>query len=535
MPPSGRPATQTGVHTALDPKSARRCGMGLAVVARESPNRLAIASPAGDRSFDFLNARVNQLVRALRARGIAAGDPVALVCSNRPEFAVAVYAALRAGWRITPINWHLAAPELAYVVGDCEAKAVLADARFRNAIERAFRLLPEPPLGVAIGGAIHGFESFDAMLAQHEPHDIEDPVLGHTMLYTSGTTGRPKGVYRDPRASARRPGSREILARVGYRPGRDLHLATGPLYHAAPLAFSLAMPLDLGCGVVMMDGFDAERALDLIEGYRVSHSHMVPIMFHRLLALPADERATRDVSSLRVVLHGAAPCPVPLKQAMMEWLGPVIWEYYAATEGWGSLVGPEEWLEHPGTVGRPAPGAVEIRDEEGKVQPPGTPGTIFLRSPDEGRFEYFKDAEKTRRTHAGDYFTLGDIGYLDADGYLFLSARTAEVIISGGVNVYPAEVDAVLLAHPAVRDAATIGAPDDEWGERVVSVIELHDGYRGDESLTGSILAHCREQLAAFKCPRQVEFRDRLPRTDAGKLLRRLVRDEFWRGQGRAI
>jgi long-chain acyl-CoA synthetase len=220
---------------------------------------------------------------------------------------------------------------------------------------------------------------------------------------------------------------------------------------------------------------------------------------------------------------------------MMDWLGPVVWEYYAATEGWGSLVGPEEWLEHPGTVGRPAPGAVEIRDEEGKVLPPGTVGTIYLRSPEEGRFEYFKDTEKTRRTYAGDYFTLGDIGFLDADGYLFLSARTSDVIISGGVNIYPAEVDAVLLTHPAVRDAATVGAPDDEWGEQVVSVVELREGYRADEALAQRLVAHCREQLAHFKCPKRVEFRDGLPRTDAGKLLRRLVRDSFWEGRDRSI
>jgi long-chain acyl-CoA synthetase len=529
------PATHTGVHTRLEPRDARRLGMGIAVTAREFPDRLAIASPYGDRSFDFLNARVNQLVRALRARGVVEGSSVALVCRNRPEFAVAVYAALRAGWRLTPINWHLAAPELAYIIEDCEARAVLADASFRAQIEGALRGRANPPLGVAIGDPIHGFEDFDALVSEQEPHDIDDPAPGYNMLYTSGTTGRPKGVYRDPRSDARRPGTREILARVGYRAGRDLHLVTGPLYHAAPLAFSLMMPLGVGCGVVMMDRFEPERCLDLIEGYRVSHTHMVPIMFHRLLSLPEDERGARDLSSLRVVLHGAAPCPVPLKQAMMDWLGPVVWEYYAATEGWGSLVGPEEWLEHPGTVGRPAPGAVEIRDEEGKVLPPGTVGTIYLRSPEEGRFEYFKDTEKTRRTYAGDYFTLGDIGFLDADGYLFLSARTSDVIISGGVNIYPAEVDAVLLTHPAVRDAATVGAPDDEWGEQVVSVVELREGYRADEALAQRLVAHCREQLAHFKCPKRVEFRDGLPRTDAGKLLRRLVRDSFWEGRDRSI
>ncbi|MGH0037249.1 MAG: AMP-binding protein [Myxococcota bacterium] len=529
------PATHTGRHTSLEPKEARRRGMGIAITAREAPDRLAIASPNGDRSFDFLNARVNQLVRALRARGVVEGSAVALVCRNRPEFAVAVYAALRAGWRLTPVNWHLAAPELAYIIRDCEAVAVLADSSFRAQIEGAFRQIPSPPMGVAIGDPIHGFEDFESLLSEQEPHDIDDPCVGYNMLYTSGTTGRPKGVHRDPQAAVSRPGNREILARVGYRPGRDLHLVTGPLYHAAPLAFSLMMPLGVGCGVVMMEGFDPDRCLDLIEGYRVTHTHMVPIMFHRLLAIAEDERALRNLSSLRIVLHGAAPCPVPLKRAMMDWLGPVLWEYYAATEGWGSLVGPEEWLEHPGTVGRPAPGAVEVRDEEGKVLPPGTSGAIFMRSPAEGRFEYFKDEEKTGRTYAGDYFTLGDIGYLDADGYLFLDARTSDVIISGGVNIYPAEVDAVLLTHPAVRDSATIGAPDDEWGEQVVSVVELRDGYTATDQLAERLVVHCKEQLAHFKCPKRVEFRDSLPRSDAGKLLRRLVRDSFWEGRDRSI
>jgi len=521
--------TSTGVHTRLSAREAAGCGMAVAVVAREQPERLAVATPHGDRSFDFLNARANQLVRALRARGLRPGDGVALVCANRPEFAVAVQACLRGGFRLTPVNWHLTPAEIAYVLEDCEARAVLADARFRCAVEGAVRRLPERPAGLAIEDPIHSFEDWERVLEEESPHDLDDPVLGQPMLYTSGTTGRPKGVYR--RRPRSRPGTARLAQLLAYRPGDDLHLATGPLYHAAPLAFSLNMPLAAGCGVVMMDGWDAERALDLIQGWRVSHTHMVPIMFHHLLALPGSVRRRHDVSSLRAVLHGAAPCPVPVKQSMMEWLGPVLFEYYAATEGWACAAGPEEWLERPGTVGRPDPGTVEIRDDEGRPQPSGTPGKVYLRRPEEGAFEYYRDPEKTRRTYAGDFFTLGDVGYLDEDGFLFLCDRSSDVIISGGVNIYPAEVDAVLLEHPAVRDVATVGAPDAEWGERVVSVVEPALGVATGPSLREELLVHCRSHLAGFKCPRDITFEEQLPRSEAGKLQRRLVRERFWQGR----
>ena len=526
--------SRTSVHTSLSAREAAKVGMGLAVIAREHPDRLAITSPSGDRSFAYLNERVNQLVRALRTRGLQAGDAVAMVCSNRPEFAVGYFAALRGGFRITPINWHLTAPEIGYIIDNCEAKAFLADSAFAQAAAGAHRAAPDAAAALSIGGPVPGFEDFEDALGAEPADDIEDPVLGRSMLYTSGTTGRPKGVYRKQEPT-RRQGYTNIVNRIGYRPGGDVHLCSGPLYHAAPLAFSLVMPLGLGVGVVLMERFDAARALELIGGYRVTHTHMVPIMFHRMLALPEEERARFDLSSLRMVLHGAAPCPVPVKQALIEWLGPVVYEYYAATEGWGSFVTSEEWLEKPGTVGKPEEGQVEIRDEEGKAQPPGTPGTIYLRAAELGRFEYYKDKEKTRKSYAGDHFTLGDVGYLDDDGYLFLCDRSADVIISGGVNIYPAEVDAVLLTHPAVRDAATIGIPNEEWGEAVASVVELREGYAANDELAQQLVDHCRAQLAHYKCPRKVEFRDTLPRHDTGKIYRRLLRDEYWQGREKRI
>ncbi|HKJ23193.1 MAG TPA: AMP-binding protein, partial [Myxococcota bacterium] len=320
-----------GTQPAPELRQALRSGMIVAFHARRMPDALAIASPEGDRSFRELNARANQLARALRARGLEAGDGIALVCRNRPEFAETAVGALRAGLRLTTINWHLTADEIAYIVGDCEARALVGDARFGDALAEVEGAVPGLRARLAVGGAIEGFEPFDGALDAESDADLDDPVLGTTMLYTSGTTGRPKGVHR-PRVRAG-PAARKIAELVGYRAGEDRHLCTGPLYHAAPLAFSLNGPLTSGVGVVMMDGWDAVRALELVARHGVTHTHMVPTMFHRLLALPEDLRAGHDLSSLRMILHGAAPCPVAVKQRLMEWLGPIVYEYYAATEG----------------------------------------------------------------------------------------------------------------------------------------------------------------------------------------------------------
>jgi long-chain acyl-CoA synthetase len=276
-----------------------------------------------------------------------------------------------------------------------------------------------------------------------------------------------------------------------------------------------------------MDHWDAEEALRLVAEHRITHTHMVPIMFHRLLSLPDDVRGRYDISTLRSVIHGAAPCPVPVKQALIEWLGPIVWEYYAATEGTGSFVDPHTWMAKPGTVGKPAPGQVMIGDEAGTELPVGTTGLVYLKAPPRGRFEYFKDEGKTSSTYRGDYFTLGDVGHVDDDGYLFLTDRTANLIISGGVNIYPAEVDAVLIEHPAVGDVATIGIPDTEWGEQVLSVVELQPGVGASAALADELIEHCRGRLAHFKCPRRVEFTDELPRQDNGKIYKRLLRDRY--------
>jgi long-chain acyl-CoA synthetase len=521
-----------------------RVGMGLAWHAEEAPDRLAVVSANGHRTYAQLNARANQLARALRRRGITGGQSVGLVCANRPEFAETHGATNRSGLRLTPINWHLTGEEIAYILNDCEATAFVADARFADAATEAARLAPNLVARLAVGGPIDGFDDYDAALSEEDDADLDDPALGRTMLYTSGTTGRPKGVDRPPEPPAgaattqengdRPPAAGHPVVRtrpVRARPG-DVHLLTGPAYHAAPLAISLLTPLAAGITVVMMDEWEPEETLRLIEEHRVTHSHLVPTMFHRLLALPDEVRARYDVSSLVHVLHGAAPCPVEVKRRMIEWWGPVIFEYYAATEGGGTSITPEEWLAKPGSVGRANPGrTVEVWGPDGSRLPPGEVGTVYFKAPSVGRFRYHKDDDKTAGAYQGDFFTLGDMGYFDDDGYLFLTGRSAEVIISGGVNIYPAEVDAVLLEHPDVADACTVGVPNDDWGEEVRSVVQLKPEVEATDDLAAELVGHCREHLAHYKCPRAIDFTDALPRQDSGKIYRRKVRDPYWEGR----
>jgi long-chain acyl-CoA synthetase len=320
---------------------------------------------------------------------------------------------------------------------------------------------------------------------------------------------------------------------TAYAPDQSyVHLCTGPLYHAAPLAFSLAAPLAMGVPVVVMDGWSAERTLQLVEEHRVTHTHMVPTMFHRMLSLPAETKDKYDHSSLMFVLHGAAPCPVAVKEGLIEWLGPIVWEYYAATEGAGTLVGSDEWLKKPGTVGKGTPADhVRILDEDGNERPAGEIGTVYLKAPADP-FEYYKAPEKTAGAYKGTHFTLGDVGYVDDDGYLFLTDRSAHLIISGGVNVYPAEVEAVLLGHPAVGDVGVVGRPDEEWGEIVVAAVELHEGIEPSDALATDLIEWSRDRIAHYKCPSHVVFVDQLPRHDNGKLYKHQLREQLRTSQG---
>ncbi|HEY1752564.1 MAG TPA: AMP-binding protein [Caulobacteraceae bacterium] len=508
---------------------AARTGMQPAVWAQLQPDRVAIYDYTGqDRTFGQLNANANRVARLLRGAGLKAGDAVALACSNRAEFCDVLFGALRAGLRLTPVNWHLTGEEIGYVVHDCEAKAFFADVRIAAAARTALAQCPGLALQVAIGGPIEGFADYDAGLAPLDGSDIEGPERGYTMLYTSGTTGRPKGVFK--------PGVVYGAFNAEADRTRDVYLCTGPAYHAAPLAGNVRAPLLNGLPVVFLDKWDSEEVLRLIERHRVTNSHLVPIMFQRLLALPPEVRRRYDLSSLRAINHGAAPCPPEVKRAMIEWLGPVLREYYAGSEGGaGFHVTSEEWLTKPGTVGkRPSPEAARIVGDAGDECPVGVAGTIYMKVPATG-FQYFKDAKKTEASRLGDYFTLGDIGYLDEDDYLFLTGRSAETIIAGGVNIYPQEVDNELIKHPAVEDSCTIGVPHDEYGEEVRAVIQLKAGHQAGDALRAEILAYAAANLARFKVPRGLDFVAELPRSAAGKVLRNRVREPYWAGRARQI
>jgi long-chain acyl-CoA synthetase len=517
-----------------DLDEALAAGMAVAFHAARRPGQLALASAYGDRTFRELNERTNRLAHRLARNGLVAGDAIAVVARNRPEFVEGYCAALRSGLRFTPVNWHLTGEETAYIIDNCEAKAVIYDAGLGSAADAAALATGSGgPLCLAVGGTIAGFEDYEAALAGESVADPERPVRGSQMLYTSGTTGRPKGVYR-----REVPVQRSVAqALAAGDPQTDRCLCTGPAYHAAPLAFNVTSPLNAGVGVVMMDRWDAEETLRLIERYRITHTHMVATMFHRLLELPVDVRNRYDLSSLKLVMHGAAPCPVHVKHAMIEWLGPILYEYYAATEGGNNFgIDSHTWLTKPGSVGKtPTPENTRILDDAGVDVPQGEMGTIYFRAPAVGRFEYFKAPEKTDDSYRGDWYTLGDMGHLDEDGFLFLTGRSAETIISGGVNVYPQEIDSVLLQHPAVLDLCTVGVPNDEWGEEVKTVVQLKSGFEAGPELAEQIIAFARARLSGFKCPRSVDFVDELPRLPSGKIQRRLVRDRYWEGRARKI
>jgi len=513
--------------------AAASTGMTQAVWARVQPDAVQVYDPDGrTRTWSEVNAAGNRIARLLRAHGLQAGDAIALVCGNRGEFLEVYAGALRGGFRITPVNWRLTAPELAYIIDNCEARAVFAEASV-TAVVPAVAQCPRLVLKVAIGGETPGFLPYETALAEFDGADIPDPAPGASMLYTSGTTGRPKGVWRP---GAVQHAVLKAQSTADYQPGRSLQLCAGPAYHAAPLAFDVRASMTYGVPLAFLGKWDSEGTLAAIAARRVTHMHLVPIMFQRLLALPDAVKAKYDLSSLRWVVHGAAPCPPEVKRAMIDWLGPIVHEYYSSSEGGsGFFIMADEWLRKPGSVGRrPETPRVRILDEAGRDLPDGQAGTIYHELPPAG-LTYFKDPEKTAASQRDGYFTQGDVGYFDEDSYLFLTGRSAETIISGGVNIYPQEIDNALLQHPAVVDCSTVGVPDAEWGEAVKAVVQLAPGLQPTPELAAEILSFARGQLAGFKVPRTLDFTDDLPRTESGKVLRGEIRARYWRGRERAI
>ena len=464
--------------------------IGLWTIAARAPERVAVIEPDGTVvSYAALAARADQLGRGLQALGLAAGSTVAGLLPNGADALALFFAALETGLYVVPLNWHLAAAEVAYILDDSEAGAFIAHERFAAVAAAAADLAGIAASARFAVGAVPGFAPL-ADLGAAGGGRPPQRTAGAPMVYTSGTSGRPKGVRRaltgdDPDTTP--PASTWFFGLFGLKPFDDhVHLCCSPLYHTAVLNFA-TISLQLGHPVVLMDRFDPETMLALIERHRATHTHMVPTQFRRLLALPEAVRARYDVSSLRAAIHGAAPCPQEVKRQMLDWWGPVIVEYYAATEGGGTVITAQEWVLKPGSVGRPWPySQVRVVGPDGQDRPAGEPGLVYM-SMGGARFSYHQDEQKTRESWLGDMFTVGDIGYLDGDGYLFLCDRKSDMIISGGVNIYPAQIESELSCHPAVADVAVFGIPHEDWGEEIKAVVQPVPGAEPGPELTAEI------------------------------------------------
>ncbi len=494
--------------------------------ARTRPDHAAIVMAGSGETVTYreLDERSNRLAQLWHERGLRRGDHVAILLENHPCYFDAVWAALRSGLYFTPVNWHLTAPEVAYIVGDCGARSVLTSASLAAGVRD---LDVEIPL--VLGGDLAGWERYEDAVAGQPSTPLAHEPEGAGMFYSSGTTGRPKGILFPLSDRTVHDDHPLVMMRSPIANTADsVYLSPAPIYHTAPVSFC-AMAHRVGATAVVLEQWDAEACLAAIERYRCNRAQFVPTMFVRLLKLPPQVRDRYDVSSLELVTHAAAPCPVEVKRQMMDWLGPIIWEYYAGSENVGStLIGPEEWLAHPGSVGQPRFTTVHICDDDHRELPVGEVGSIWFDTPG-ADFEYHGDPVKTASARSPEgWFNLGDVGYLDDDGYLYLTDRQSFMIISGGVNIYPQEAEDVLVLHPAVADVAVFGVPNDDFGEEVKAVVQLLDPALAGPDMEAELLAFCRERLAAFKCPRSVDFDAELPRQDTGKLYKRLLKDRYW-------
>ena len=505
--------------------------MNIADHAIAAPQSPALVTDGGAISFGELHARSQRVAAALHEVGLRRGDGVAVVLPNRPEFFEITWGAQLSGLYYTAVNTHFLPDEVGYVIDDSDAKAVFVDASMPE-LAAHIRETNAAVIGhIAVGGPLPGWQCYeDALAAAGDAPPASD---GSEMLYSSGTTGRPKAVRRPLPVDGNGSWAQSVLEmalihKYGMS-SSSVYLSPAPLYHAAGVNYTMAANR-VGAASIIMRKFDAETVLRLIETHRVTHAQFVPTMFVRMLKLPASVRKRYEVSSLRCVIHAAAPCPVEVKHRMMEWFGPIIHEYYGGTEGFaGTTIGPQDWLAHPGSVGIPmAP--VHVVGEDGQELPVGESGELYFEGgPD---FEYFKDPAKTASVYNDrGWRSLGDMGYVDRDGFLYLTDRSTFMIVSGGVNIYPQEAENLLVMHPKLVDAAVFGVPNADFGEEVKAVVQPADGVVPGPELEAELIEYCRAHLAGYKCPRTVEFDRELPRDPNGKLYKRRIRDRYWQGR----
>jgi len=512
--------------------------------AATTPDKAAVIMATTGQVITYaeLDAEANQLSRVLRAAGLQPGDHVALCLENHPRFLSIIWGAHYAGLYYTAMSSRLTTEEMAYIIEDCGAQAFITSAHKADQAGELVDQMPAVKVRLMLDGTIDGFDPYEATIGAQPPAPLdEERVEGQDMLYSSGTTGRPKGV-KVPLPGAPLGEAADSVTALSQmlfgETDQTVYLSPAPLYHAAPLRFCRAAHRS-GATVVVMEHFDPEQYLALIERYKVTFSQVVPTMFIRLLKLPEATRATYDTSSLEAVVHAAAPCPVAVKAQMIEWWGPIIHEYYAGTEGNGFVyTNSTDWLAHRGSVGKALIGTLHIVGDDGEEVPQGESGTVYFEGEAASTFEYHNDAEKTKDSRdpkGRGWSTLGDVGYLDEDGFLYLTDRKAYMIITGGVNVYPQEAENVLAMHPQVNDVAVFGVPNEDFGEEVKAVVEPASMADAGPELERALITYCKEHLADVKCPRSIDFRSELPRHPTGKLYKRLLKDEYWADAGRTI
>jgi long-chain acyl-CoA synthetase len=490
-------------------------------------------------AYRELEARSNRLAHLLRAAGLKRLDHYAIFMENHPRYVECCAAGERTGLYYTAVNSFLTAPEVAYIVNNSLSRVLITSQAKREIALSALGDCPRVELCLIVDGPGEGsrVRNLGEATAEFPAKPVGDERLGGPMLYSSGTTGRPKGVLRPlPDQPPDEPLS-ALAARLNvwrFREGQ-VYLSPAPLYHSAPLS-GVGGTIRRGGAVVIMERFDEQRFLELVELYRVTHTQLVPAMFSRMLKLPDAVRRAYDLSSLEVAIHAAAPCPVPVKRAMIDWWGPILLEYYSATEAMGMTVcDSAEWLAHPGTVGKSAFGEIHVLDEDMREVPPGATGKIWFKTA--SPFEYFNDPVKTAEVNSPDrtMSTVGDIGHVDEEGYVYLTDRASFMIISGGVNIYPQECENLLVTHPKVADAAVFGAPNEEMGEEVKAVVQLSPDCAPGPEMEAELIAYCRDRLAHYKCPRSIDFEAELPRLPTGKLYKAGLRERYWKGRGSRI